>query len=150
MSSELLKTLADPSLFRLWTPIQTRYSDIDSMGHVNHAVIVTYFESGRGTVMDQVPRPATSGFVLGEVAVRYLGEVRVDDRLRIGSKITQVGKSSFDMGQALMSTPAGAEGGEGTEICVATCTSTLVHIGMEQRRAAPLPEDARRVLEDLI
>jgi acyl-CoA thioester hydrolase len=95
--------------------------------------------------MNRVPRPEGSGFVLGQVAVRYMGEVRVTDSLRVGSRITRIGKSSFDMGQALLATPDG-----GAESCVATCTSTLVHISMDGRRAAPLPDSVRQVLNNFL
>ncbi len=124
--------------FRLWTPIQVRYRDLDMMGHVNHAVIVTYFESARAAVMGQFERFPGSGFVLGDVHVRYLAEIRLGDAVEIGTRVTRIGARSFTLGQGLFV----------GDRCAATCLGIEVHIDTATRRGAALPPGFLSVLED--
>jgi acyl-CoA thioester hydrolase len=110
---------------------------MDMMGHVNHAVIVTYFESARASVMGQFERVAGSGFVLGEVHVRYLAEIHMGDAVEIGTRVTRIGARSFTLGQGLFI----------GETCAATCLGTEVHIDTTTRRGAALPAGFIKILE---
>ncbi len=114
-----------------------RYRDLDMMGHVNHAVIVTFFESARPAVMGKLPRRPDTGYVLGDLHVRYLAEIRMDDPVEIGTKVTRIGARSFTLGQGLF---IGA-------VCAATCLGTEVHIDTTSRRGAALPPEFLAVLE---
>ena len=111
---------------------------MDMMGHVNHAVIVTYFESARSSVMGRFERTPGSGFVLGDVHVRYLAEIRMGDAVEIGTRVTRIGARSFTLGQGLFV----------GETCAATCLGTEVHIDTQTRRGAALPASMIAVLED--
>lgn len=114
-----------------------RYRDMDMMGHVNHAVIVTYFESARASVMGQFERVPGSGFVLGEVHVRYLAEIRMGDAVEIGTRVTRIGVRSFTLGQGLFI----------GETCAATCLGAEVHIDTATRRGAALPAGFLAILK---
>ncbi len=130
-------SLKERASFELWTPVQVRYRDLDMMGHVNHAVIVTFFESARDAVMGKLARRPGSGFVLGDLHVRYLAEIHLRDDVRIGTRVTHVGARSFTLGQGLFV----------GEVCAATCLGTEVHIDTGTRRAAALTADFIAVLE---
>ena len=45
---------AEASQFRHWTPITIRFSDQDSVGHVNNVSYAAYFEAGRIDFMSRV------------------------------------------------------------------------------------------------
>ena len=134
--------LLDAAVFQDWTDIQSRQIDVDMMGHVNHAVMATYFELARVNIMQPLTGRATSGFMLGDLHIRYRAEVNVTDIIRVGSTVTAVGNSSFTLGQGLFINGPAGEG-----ICAATCLGTLVHVDGATRRPAPLPDDYRAVLE---
>ncbi|MBI1180906.1 MAG: acyl-CoA thioesterase [Alphaproteobacteria bacterium] len=114
-----------------------RVGDLDTMGHVNHAVIVSYFEDARMAVMDLLVRRPGFGFVLGEVSVRYLAEIRRGEPVLIGTNVTRIGNKSFTLGQGLFV----------GDTCAATCLGTEVVVDLETRRGAPLPDEYRAVLE---
>ena len=110
---------------------------MDMMGHANHAVIVTYFEMARSSVMGRFERVPGSGFVLGDVHVRYLAEIRISDAVEIGTRVTRIGARSFTLGQGLFV----------GDTCAATCLGTEVHIDTATRRGAALPAAMVAVLE---
>ena len=123
--------------FAAWTDVQVRYRDLDMMGHVNHAVIVTFFESARMSVMGDLERIEGTGFVLADVHVRYLAEIHLGAAVEIGTCVTRIGNSSFTLGQGLFV----------NETCAATCLGTEVFIDLAARRGTPLPAAYRAVLE---
>ncbi len=125
--------LNDRSRFDVWTRIDVRYRDLDLMGHVNHAVIVSYFEQARNAILGDLPLAPDAGMVLGELQIRYLAEIGRDDSVDIGTGVARIGGKSFTLGQG-----AFVENG-----CVAICLGTLVYISRDSRRAASLPSAFR-------
>ena len=140
--------LVDAAVFQDWTDIQPRQIDVDMMGHVNHAVMATYFELARVNIMQPLTDRAASGFMLGDLHIRYRAEVNVTDLIRVGSTMTAVGNSSFTLGQGLfINSPPEINSPAEEPVCAATCLGTLVHVDGATRRPAPLPDDYRVVLK---
>ena len=68
------------------TTIEVRFNDIDAMGHVNNAIIFTYFEEGRLALFTSTsPGKTFPGFdfILAHISCDYLKPVTIDDRLRL-------------------------------------------------------------------
>ena len=57
--------------------VALRWSDFDGLGHVNHAVVLTYFEEGRDAWLRAhgIPREE---YVVGRCTVNFVREVRPD------------------------------------------------------------------------
>lgn len=82
--------------------METRWRDMDALGHLNHTAYLTYFESARteyyaslgfGTLrFEQNP-----GLILGGMSVDYINQVTHPARLIICHRINRVGKKSFDL-----------------------------------------------------
>lgn len=78
--------------------VQIRFKDLDSVGHVNNAVHLTYFEMGR---VDFVKRflgsfdPTKTGFVIVHSEVDYRKPIYLESRIEVQSWIAKVGKTSF-------------------------------------------------------
>lgn len=113
---------------------QLRFSDTDAVGHVNNAIFATLFEAGRVEVLfgEQHPKlsPNTQ-FVIAKLTIDFLGELNWPGDVVVGSSISRVGNSSFDLSQALFS----------NEKCVATSSSVIVVMDETTRRSSPLPAD---------
>jgi acyl-CoA thioesterase FadM/nitroreductase len=80
------------------TDIPLRFSDIDGMGHVNNAVMLTLLEQGRmkfiyelleARKVDDLP------FILAEANVRYRIPVLLQDPVRLRMHVTDISRSSF-------------------------------------------------------
>jgi acyl-CoA thioester hydrolase len=57
--------------------VPVRWRDIDGLGHVNHAVVLTYFEEGRDAWL-RSHGIARDEYVVGRCSVTFLREVRLD------------------------------------------------------------------------
>jgi acyl-CoA thioesterase FadM len=65
------------------TAINVRFNDIDAMGHVNNAVLFTYFEEGRKALFLERLKGVKGGgfnFILAHIQCDYLLPVRLEDR----------------------------------------------------------------------
>ena len=54
--------------------VQVRWQDLDGLGHVNHAVVLTYLEEGRDVFLREhgIPRDE---YVVGRCSVSFNGEI---------------------------------------------------------------------------
>ena len=85
--------------------ITIRFRDIDAMGHVNNAVIFTYFEEGRKALfLDAFKESAPGGFnfILAHIECDYVLPILLDDRLVLEMWVTAIGTKSFKLAYALV------------------------------------------------
>jgi len=112
-----------------------RFGDLDPQGHVNQAVFMTYFESGRVAMFRNkdlgIGVPGAT-FVLGRMEINYMRELHWPGTLEVGTGVAEFGRSSFKVAQAVF------RDGE----CAAMGLATLICIDLQTRKARPLPEEA--------
>lgn len=86
---------------KLSYPIQIRFCDVDSLGHVNNAYYLSYFEMARlefmnhhiGRYWDWVKK----GMVLKKNEVEYIKPVYLNDRVEIEIIPVSLGNTSFTL-----------------------------------------------------
>jgi acyl-CoA thioester hydrolase len=117
------------------TPDIIRYADLDPQGHVNNAVFATYFETGRVAMFRRpdlgIGVPGGT-YVLAHTAIDFLRELRWPGNVEIGTAVSEFGRSSFMVKQAIFHEGA----------CAATGLAKMVLIDSGTRRSRPLPEEA--------
>jgi len=84
-----------------WTTIDTRWRDMDSLGHINHAAYLTYMESARVDVYIKmgysgIRKEMDESAILAGMTVEYLSQANHPSILDIGHRISRVGSKSFD------------------------------------------------------
>jgi acyl-CoA thioester hydrolase len=112
-----------------------RFGDLDPQGHVNQAVFLTYFETGRVAMFRNkdlgIGVPGLT-FVMVRMEVDYIKELRWPGTVDIGTGVAHFGRSSFKASQAIF-----CDG-----VCAAAGQATLVCMDIKTRKAAPLPPEA--------
>ena len=112
-----------------------RFGDLDPQGHVNQAVFLTYFESGRVAMFRNpdlgIGVPGMT-YVMVRMEVDYMKELHWPGTIEVGTGIAEFGRSSFKAAQAIFRDGA----------CAAMGRATLVCMDLKTRRATPLPEEA--------
>ncbi len=79
-------------------PIDVRFADLDALGHVNHAVFITYLEHARTRWWRQLlgeRRFEEEGFVMARVEIDYRKPIGLDDPVRVELRCTHMGHTSF-------------------------------------------------------
>ena len=84
-----------------WTLMETRWRDMDSLSHINHAAYLSYMESARVDVYMQlgysgIRREMDESAILASMEVHYFDQAVHPSKLEIGHRIFRVGNKSFD------------------------------------------------------
>lgn len=124
-------------------PFQTydkiRYADTDRQGHVNNATFSTFLETGRVEFLYDPENPLTSengSFVIANLSLNLLSEIRWPGQVDIGTGVTKVGNSSLCLFQGLFQ----------NGVCVATAETVIVQMNEETRKSQPLDESTKAFL----
>ncbi len=81
-------------------PIEVRFSDLDAMGHVNNAVVISYLEQGRFQWWRSFlggRKFQEEGFLMARVEVDYRRPILLGDDVRVELHCTRVGNTSFEL-----------------------------------------------------
>jgi len=122
-----------------------RFCDTDQAGHVNNVAIAAYVETGRLMFDREVIEAAAAGLegeafhaILANLTVNYLAESFWPGRVRVGTRLVRIGKSSLTT----------AHGVFRDDRCIATATCVLVNHA--QGQSVPIGPQMRERLARLL
>ena len=117
--------------------VSLRWRDVDALGHVNHAVFLTYLEEGRDAFYVQALGRGPP-HVVARVEVDLRAEVRYADRqLRVRIEVERVGTTSLTTRETIL-TPAGVTAAEARVV-------TVLWDAGSRKPAAFSPQDRARL-----
>ena len=102
-------------------PIEVRFNDLDAMGHVNNAVVITFMEQARFQWWRSFlggRRFQEEGFLIARVEVDYRMPILLGDDVRVELHCLKVGNSSFELGYRLTKGLGGEVFAEGRTVQV--------------------------------
>ena len=98
-------------------PVDVRWRDTDALGHVNHAVFLTYLEECRDAFFTQV-LAADPEYVVVRLEVDLRAEVRHPDRrVQVRIEVERVGTTSLTTRETILTT-TGQVAAEGRVVTV--------------------------------
>ena len=117
--------------------VDVRWRDADALGHVNHAVFLTYLEEGRDAFFVQTLRSDPS-YVVVRLEVDLRAEVRLSDqRVTVRVEVESLGTTSVTTRETIV-LPSGEVAAEARVV--------TVRWDADQRKPAPLTEAERNQL----
>ena len=116
--------------FNYFEKIEMRWSDIDALGHVNNAIIVTYFETARAKFI-QKWGISKMIFILASINVDYLKQVNYPNKITIGQNIKKIGKKSLTIEAGLFLKDS---------TLAAISNVVLVAFDYEKQKSIPIPK----------
>ena len=120
---------------QLITPVQKRFSDVDSFMHVNNIWQQSYFDMGKTDFYVKVLGiPGVFDrmrIITASTHTDYLGQVRLMDDIVVTSDVSRLGKKSMTLHQRIM---AGDK-------CLTESSSVMVAFDFELQQTVPLPEE---------
>ncbi len=122
--------------------IEVRFRDLDALGHVNNAVLVTLIEQARfywwqGWLGD---RPfETEGFLIARIEVDYRRPIRMNDEVRVALRCTRIGSTSFDLACRVFRAQ--------DQALLAEAKTVQVMLDFQTNRPTPILDATRRWLE---
>ena len=124
-----------PEGYRHRITMSIRYADMDSLGHVNNARYMTYFEQARITYINDLNlwdgQPTGVGMIVARATIDFKLALRMSDGIvDIWTRCSRLGTKSFDMQHHLIRTSDGALAATGQVVVVVydyrTNTSTEI------------------------
>ena len=125
-------------------PVQ--WGDQDAFGHVNNTVYFRWCESARVAWLQRLGlaewmQPTTIGPILAKIECNYKRQLHFPDTVRIGTRITRLGRTSLTMEHAIVSLAQNA--------IVAESTSVIVVFNYQTQRPTAIPAEVRGLIESL-
>jgi acyl-CoA thioester hydrolase len=86
-------------------PVDVRWRDVDALGHVNHAVFLTYLEEGRDAFYSEILR-GDPLYVVARIEIDLRAEVRYPDRrVTVRIEAERLGKTSLTTRETILTPP---------------------------------------------
>ncbi len=127
------------SRFPFTRTMDVRFADMDSMGHVNNAVYLTYFEAARMAYWMHVTGRTDlkdMDMILARAEVDFRSPLVAPESIEVGVACASIGRTSFVLEQDMHERKTGR--------LVAEARKVLVHYDYNTLRAVPIGEDLRR------
>lgn len=126
----------------------TRWADNDHYGHVNNVTYYSYFDtavnawlmSATGTDIRELPALG----VVAQTSCQYLGSISFPDELRVGLRISRLGRSSITYDLAIFRVA-----GDDLELA-ATGVFVHVYVDHETRKPVEIPAVIREAAAALV
>jgi acyl-CoA thioester hydrolase len=132
-----------PPSFPFHITVEVTFRDLDAMGHVNHAVYLTYMETARTKFMMELlelREPADMPVILAEVTCTYHSPAFFGEHLTIGLGVSRFGTKSFDIAYDIR----GADGR-----AVASGKTVMVMYDYQGGQTIPIPAELKAKIHSL-
>lgn len=133
-------------MFNCQVNVEIRFNDIDSFGHVNNAIYLSYFEQARIGYFNEVFKDAinwrSEGLILAKAIVDYKAPVFLNDKIDVKIKCSRVGNSSFDFEYELVKNK------DGQEVVCVTGSTVMVAFNYVDNRVIRVPEKWKAILKE--
>ncbi len=124
---------------RIITPIQKRFSDVDSFLHVNNVAQQMYFDIGKTEYYRQILGMGNVGETLRIITVAthtsYMGQIRMEDEVFVTTEVTRIGTTSMEIEQKLICRLP-----DGREQVRSESRSTMVAFDFARQEKFPIPD----------
>lgn len=129
---------------QLITPVQKRFSDVDSFMHVNNIWQQSYFDMGKTDFYTKV-LGITGVFdklriITASTHTDYYGQVHLTDDIVVVTDVSRLGNKSMTLHQRIMC----------GEKCLTESSSVMVAFDFETQQSVPMPEKWRIALEEYL
>lgn len=112
--------------------IQVRWRDVDALGHVNNATIITYLETARTELWrERFGGGSEIPFVVARVEVTFRRQIRLDDEVRVGLRVADIRGARYTFEYRVEA------GGE----LAAEASTLMAHVRPGEVRPSRIPAD---------
>ena len=120
--------------FKFFIDLDTRWADMDCIGHINNATFLTYIETARVKLIEKL------GFfelpiIMASIKIDYINQLKYPSIMHIGQKISRLGNSSFDIITGIYNKSSGK--------LITISTTTLVCYDYKTQKSIIIPVEIR-------
>ncbi len=118
--------------------LEVRYADLDTLGHVNNAIYLTYFEQARVHLLEEYYKKVKGDFdfVIAHAQVDYLYPIFLEE-IEVETWVSRIGKTSFTISYEIYNSKG---------ILCARGHTVQVAYDAGKMTKKPIPDDLREFL----
>ena len=121
--------------------MNTRWKDLDALGHINNSIYLTYFENARIDLFKQWGFSNIPPFIMVSAKIDYIKELIHPSILSIGNKISRLGNTSLDILSAIY------KDNDTSPTTIATIT--IVYFDYKKKQPVTIPNSIRKYYKNL-
>lgn len=118
-------------------PLQLRFNDIDSLGHVNNSVYFTFYDLGKSRYFETVKKQSIdwrkADVVIANVNADFLSPIYSYEQVAVETCCVEIGNRSFKLMQRIVNTTTGEVKG--------ICRTIMVGFDVEAGVSAPISDE---------
>ena len=128
------------AVFPFTYQMQTRFSDLDKVGHVNNVSVAAIFQEGRNRFIHafELAKTGPANLVVASLNIEFAGDLFHPAPIDVSVGLLEVGRSSFRVGQIARQNGHVAAYAE------------VVQVARDQNGATALPEAWRPLFERMM
>jgi len=126
------------------TPIQLRFNDFDTLGHVNNSVYFSFYDLGKISYFNEV-LPGVNvnkevGVVIANIQVNFLLPVYPEEDVAVETAVVEIGNKSFKLLQQLIDV--------NTKEVKCICRTVMVCYDAKTKTSRSVSDDWRKAMAD--
>ena len=129
-------------------PLQIRFSDFDTFGHVNNNSYMAFFDLGKmeymGSMIDRNFNAADVSAVIASINVDFLAPAVMGEQLDVRTAVTHLGERSFTLYQRVVGSATGSVKAQATTVIVGFDIATQTSAPLRPLLADALSRDLKK------
>lgn len=139
------KVLPDIKDFKVETPVQIRFNDIDILGHVNNTVYFSFYDTGKAFYFNAVKGGKMNWqkveTVIANIDCAFIRPVHFGDDIAVLTRCVAIHEKSFILRQAILERKSG-------EIC-SLADTVMVTFDPDSLKPVPVTDEWRGMIRRL-
>lgn len=133
----------DELTYRRRMPIQIRFNDADSYGHVNNNAYFSYYDLGKMDYLNSVMGADGKAHgivpIVANISADFFHPVFYGDEIVVETCIPRIGRKSFTLQQRAVNLK--------TNTVVCRCSTVMVCFSLKEKKSVEVPADFRAAIE---
>ncbi len=140
------------SLFKHSLPIQLRFNDADTLGHINNSVYLNFYDLGKTSYLQAISSetllPSDIDVVVAHIEVDFIAPIFLTDEVEVQTTVEKLGNKSFTLLQRIVS--------RDTQAVKCICRTVMVGFDFKTNSSKPISDHWRTAIiqfekrEDLV
>lgn len=139
-----IHNLPDPQDFKHRVLVQTRFNDVDILGHINNTVYFSFYDTGKAYYFNSVRKGNMNWrkveTVIANVNCAYIHSMYFGEQIEVCTRCIEIREKSFILQQMLVEKESGQ--------IKSICETVMVSIDTDDLHSIPVPDDWRKALAD--
>jgi acyl-CoA thioester hydrolase len=125
-------------------PVQLRFNDADSLGHINNSVYFSFYDLGKSEYFKVVRGKKLNtqdiDIVVVHAEVDFLAPVFLSDEIEVQTTVSEIGNKSFTLYQQITE--------KSTKKAKCVCKTVMVGFDFETQTSISISNEWRKAIED--